>query len=162
MIQNSARRKPSAVFNSSSGTTIREAVNVQHFSIFSICEDGQHFSQHSYNVTINSHNGQMTLHTNSHASGSGAVWQEGRTILGAKSKLLYREIAVSETVQNRTCTYTPFCFRITYTMTSQNIDLSSWGTLYSRLKVEFCNFLMIMVYVTNWQWHNLVLPLAQL
>jgi hypothetical protein len=95
----------------------------------------------------------MALHTNSHTSDSGAVWQEGRrAILGAKSKLMYRETAVSETVQNRTCTYMLFCFRLTCTMTSLNIDLSSWGILYSRLKVEFCNFLvMTVVYVTNWQ-----------
>ena len=65
-IRNSAHRKPSAVFNSSSGATIAEAVNIQHISIFVICEDVRHFSQHSYNVTINSHNSQLTLHTDSH------------------------------------------------------------------------------------------------
>jgi hypothetical protein len=55
-IRNSARRKPSTVFfNSSSGTAIAEAVNVQHISIFGIFEDVRHLSQHSYNVTINSH-----------------------------------------------------------------------------------------------------------
>jgi hypothetical protein len=41
-----------------------------------MCDDVQHFSQHSYNVTINSHNGQMTLHTDSHASDGGAVGRE--------------------------------------------------------------------------------------
>jgi hypothetical protein len=73
-------------FNNSSGTTIAEAINIWHISIFAIHEDGQHFSQHFYNVIINSHNGQLTRHTYSHASDSGAVWQEGRTILGAKSQ----------------------------------------------------------------------------
>jgi hypothetical protein len=42
-------------------------------STFGICEDVRHFSQHSYNVTINSHNGQLTLHTNSHAGGKGNI-----------------------------------------------------------------------------------------
>jgi hypothetical protein len=54
-----------------------------------------HFSQHSYNVSINSHNSRLTSHTDSHASDSGAVWWEGRTILDAKYKLLYSEIALS-------------------------------------------------------------------
>jgi hypothetical protein len=40
-----------------------------------------------YSVTIKSHNGQLTLHIDSHASDSGAVRREGRTVLGAKSKL---------------------------------------------------------------------------
>jgi hypothetical protein len=47
-----------------------------------------HFAQHSYNVTINSRNGQLTLHTDSHASYSCAVRREWRKILGSKSKLL--------------------------------------------------------------------------
>jgi hypothetical protein len=80
-------------YNSSSGTTITEAVNAQRISIFGIREDVGHFSQHSYNVTTTSHNSQLTLNTNSQASDSGAVQQEGRTILGTKSKLLYSEIA---------------------------------------------------------------------
>jgi len=57
-----------AFFNSSSGTTITEAINIRHISIFGICEDVWHFSQHSNNVTINSHNSQLMLHTNSHDS----------------------------------------------------------------------------------------------
>jgi len=86
-IRNSAHRKPSTVFfNSSSGTTIAEALNIHHISIFGICEDVRHFSLHSNNVTINSHNSQLTLHTDSHASDSGTAWQEGRTILGAQAK----------------------------------------------------------------------------
>jgi hypothetical protein len=75
-------------FNSSNGTTITEAIIVQHVSIFGVCENVWHFSQHSYNVTINSHYGQLMLHTDSHASDSGTAWLEGRTILGTKSKLL--------------------------------------------------------------------------
>jgi len=86
-IRNSAHRKPSTVFlNSSSGTTIAEAINIHHISIFGICEDVRHFSQHSNNVTTNSHNSQLTLHTDSHASDSGAARWEGRTILGAQAK----------------------------------------------------------------------------
>jgi len=55
-------------FNSSSGTTVTEAINMYHINIFGICEDVRHFSQHSNNVTINSHNSQLTLHTDSHDS----------------------------------------------------------------------------------------------
>jgi len=57
-------------------------------SIFGICEDVRHFSQHSNNVTVNSHSSQLTLHTDSHASDSGAARREGRTILGAQAKPL--------------------------------------------------------------------------
>jgi hypothetical protein len=95
-------------------------------SIFGICEDVRHFSQHSYNVTINSHNGQLTLHTDSHASDSGAVRRDGWTILGAKSKLLYSEIALSRKPFEigHIHIYT-LLLRITDTMTSQNTDHSS-------------------------------------
>ncbi len=90
MNRNSTHRKPLTVFfNSNSGTTIAEAVNVQHSSIFGICEDVRYFAQLSYNVIINSHNGQLTLHTDLYASYIGAIRVEGRTITGAKSKLLY-------------------------------------------------------------------------
>jgi len=75
-----------AFFNSSSGTTIAEAINIHHISIFGICEDVRYFSQHSNNVTINSHNSQLTLHTDSHASDSGAARRERRTILGVQAK----------------------------------------------------------------------------
>jgi hypothetical protein len=68
---------PTVFLNSISGITIAEAVNVQHISKFDISEDVRLFSQHSYNVTTNSHNGQLALHTDSHASDSGAVWREG-------------------------------------------------------------------------------------
>ena len=62
-----------STINISCSTTIAEAINVRHISIFSICEDVQHFAQHSYSVTINSYNSQLTLHTNSLASYSGTV-----------------------------------------------------------------------------------------
>jgi hypothetical protein len=95
-IRNSAHRKPSTVlFNSSSGTTITEAVNVQHISIFGICDAVRHFSQHSYNIAVNSRNGQLTLHTDSHASDCGALRREERAITDAKSKLLYSETSLS-------------------------------------------------------------------
>jgi hypothetical protein len=74
---------------------------------------------------------QTEPHTDSHASYSGAVWRERRTILGAKFKLLYSEIALSWKpfgighMQIHT-----FLLRMTDTMTSQNIDISSWDTLY--------------------------------
>jgi hypothetical protein len=91
----------------------------------------RHFSQHSYNVTINSHNGQLTLHTDSHASDSDTVRREGRKLMGAKSKLLYSERALSQKPFGigRTCIYN-LLLRMTDTMTSQKNDLSSWGTLY--------------------------------
>ena len=118
-IRNSAHGKPSTVFfNSSSGTTIAEAVNVQNISIFGICKDVRHFAQHSYNVSINIHNGQLTLHTDSHASCSGAVRQEGRTLLGAKSELLYSEIARSQKLFGIGHMYIyTFLLRMTNTMT---------------------------------------------
>jgi hypothetical protein len=93
-IPNSAHRKPSTVFfNTSSGTTITEAVHIQHIGI---CENVRHFAQHYYDVTFTSHNGPLTHDADSHASDSGAVRWEERTTLGAKSnycivKYLYRE-----------------------------------------------------------------------
>jgi hypothetical protein len=108
--------------NSSSGTTIAEAANVQHISIFGIREGAQHFSQHFYNVTVNSHNGQLMLHTDSHASDSGAVWREGRIILGAKSKVLYSEIALCRAPFGIGHVYISiFLLRMTNTVTSPNI-----------------------------------------
>jgi hypothetical protein len=125
-IPNSAHRNPSKVFfNSCSDTTITEAKNIQHSSIFGIYEDVRHFSQHSYNITINSHNGQLTLHTDSHASDSGSVRREGRTILGAKSKLLCSEITLSRKPFGRGHMYIyNFVVGMADIMTSQNIDLS--------------------------------------
>jgi hypothetical protein len=45
-------------------------------------------SQHLFRVLDpeDEGNGKLMVHTDSHASDSGAVWREGRTILGAKSK----------------------------------------------------------------------------
>jgi hypothetical protein len=95
-IRKTAHSKPTTVlFNSSSGTAIAKAVNLQHIIIFGICEDVRHLAQHSYIVTINSHYSQLTLHTDSHVSYPGAVQRECGTILGAQSKLLYSELALS-------------------------------------------------------------------
>ena len=94
-VRNSTHRKPSMVFfHSSSSTNIAEALNVQHINTFGTCDDELHFAQHSY------------------ASYSGAVRREGRTILGAKSKLLYCEIALSRKsfgIGHMYCTYIHFC-----------------------------------------------------
>jgi len=65
-------------FNTSSGTTITEDVNIQHISLFGICEDVRHFAQHYY--------GQSQR---SHAWDSGAIQREERTLLHAKIKLLH-------------------------------------------------------------------------
>jgi hypothetical protein len=42
-------------------------------SIFGICEDVRNFSQESDNVSIHSHNGQLTLHTDSHAEAKDSI-----------------------------------------------------------------------------------------
>jgi hypothetical protein len=52
--------------------------SIEHISILGICEDMRHFLQHSYRVTINSHNGQLTHNTDSHAGGKDNM---GRQIL---------------------------------------------------------------------------------
>ena len=76
---------------------------------------------------VSTYNCQLTLHTDSHASYSGAVRQEWRTIFGAKFKLLYSEIALSRKPFRIGHTYIyTFSLRMTDTMTSQNIDISSW------------------------------------
>jgi hypothetical protein len=54
--------------------------NILRFRIWCIINCQQYSSQHSYSDTINSQNSQLTLHTDSHGSESGAVWQE-KTIL---------------------------------------------------------------------------------
>jgi hypothetical protein len=70
------------------------------------------------------------LHTNSHASDSGAVGREGRTILGAKSKLLYSEIVKSRKPFGIGHMYIyTFLLRMTDTVTSQNIETFPPGTL---------------------------------
>jgi hypothetical protein len=118
-------------FNSSSGTIIADAIIVQHISIYGVCEDVRHFSQHSYNFAITSYNSQLKLHTNSHASDNGAVRRDGRTILGAKSDLLCSEIALSWKPFGIGHMYMySFLLRMTDTITSQNFDLYSWDTLY--------------------------------
>jgi hypothetical protein len=118
-IRKSAHRKPTTVFfNSSSGTAMIEAVNVQHVSIFGTCEDVRHLAHPSYNVTINSHNSQSTLHTDSHASYTGTVQRGWRTILGAKPQFLYLYMYI-------------YSFLLKMTNISQNTDISSWDTLYN-------------------------------
>jgi hypothetical protein len=67
----------------------------RHINIFGICEDARHFSQHSYNVTINSHNGKLTLHTDSHARGKDNNGRQIETTAQWNS-------SNSETVRNRT------------------------------------------------------------
>ena len=142
--RNSAHRTPSTVFfNSSNGTTIAGAVNVQHISIFGICEDVRHFTQHYYNVTLTSHNGQLTLHTDSHSSDSGAVRREERKILGAKSKLQYSEIALSLQTFGIGHMYIYTLLIMTDTVTSQNIDLASWDTQ----DFNICTVNCIILYV---------------
>jgi hypothetical protein len=63
---------------------VRATYSEQYISIFGVCEDVQHFLKRSYNVIVNSHDGQLMLHTDSHASDSGAVRREGRTMMDAK------------------------------------------------------------------------------
>jgi hypothetical protein len=128
-IPNSMHRKPSVIlFNSSNGTSVSKAVNIQHISIFGLYEGVWYCSQHSY-FTINSHNGQLMLYTDSHASYSSAIQQEGRTVLGTKSKLPYSEIALPQKPfgMGHMYIYTFFFLRkMIDSMTFQNIDLSSW------------------------------------
>jgi hypothetical protein len=108
-IRNSAYREPSMVFfNSSSGSTIAVAVNVQHISIFGICEDVRHFSQHSYNVTINNHNDQLTLHTDWHASDSDSLRGREDNIGRQIQTTVQWNSYNSEKIQIRTRTYTVF------------------------------------------------------
>jgi hypothetical protein len=62
--------------STSSGTTIAEQATLQHINIFGICVGALHLTQHPYSVTVNSYNSKLTLHTESHASYSGAVRRE--------------------------------------------------------------------------------------
>ena len=81
-------------------------------------------------VTAIDHSSRLMLPTDSHASYSGSVWREWRTVLGAKSKLLYSEMALCRKPFGIGHTYMyTFLLRMTDTMTSQNIDISSWDTL---------------------------------
>jgi hypothetical protein len=118
-------------FNSGSGTTIAEAVYVQHISIFGICEDVQQVSQRSYNVTINSHNGQLRFMP-IHMLQTVVQYTGGKDNIGCQSKLLYSETALSQTPFGIGHMYmSNFLLRMIDTMTSQITDLSSWDTLYS-------------------------------
>jgi hypothetical protein len=81
-------------------------------------------SQHCYNVNISSRNGQLTLHTDSHTGLKDNIGCQIQTTVQWNS-------SISETVRNRTHVHIHFfLLRINDTMTSQNIDLSSWDTLY--------------------------------
>jgi hypothetical protein len=71
-------------------------------------------------LSLSNHNSQQTLHTDSHASDSGALRREGRKILRAK----YRK-----TFEIGLILIKLFFLRMTDTMTFLNIDLSSWDTL---------------------------------
>jgi hypothetical protein len=74
---------------------------------------------------------------------------EERVILGTKSKLLYSEIALSRKPFGigRMYIYT-FLFRMTDTMTSKNIDPSSWDILYKlELEMEITCSLRISICV---------------
>jgi hypothetical protein len=51
----------------------------ERVSMFGICEDVPYFSQNSYIVSMNSHNGQLTLHTDSHAAGKGNTGHQIQT-----------------------------------------------------------------------------------
>jgi hypothetical protein len=51
------------------------------YSIFGICENVRHFSQHSNNAAISSHNGQLTLHTDSHAGGKDNIGRQIQSIV---------------------------------------------------------------------------------
>jgi hypothetical protein len=84
------------------------------YSVFGICGD----IRHSYNVSINSHNGQLTLHTNSHAGGKDNI---GRQI--------------------HTTAQWNFWFRMTDTMTSQNTDLPPLDTYFALLWKYYSRFL---------------------
>jgi hypothetical protein len=122
--RNSAHRKSSTVhFNRSRDITIAKAVNVQHINIFGICEDVRSFSQHSYNVIINHHNGQLTLHTDSRGADSGAQY----SVREGKHWAPNPNYSISETVPNRTHVH---LYTLLLRTTFQNIDVSSWDVLY--------------------------------
>ena len=101
----------------------------------------RHFAQNSYSVKVHSHNGQLTLHTDSHASYSGAVRWEWRTILGAKSKLLYSGTTLSRKLYGIGHMHTyGFLLRITDAMTSQHINVSFWDILYIYIYIHTHTF----------------------
>jgi hypothetical protein len=53
--------------------------SIQHVSIFGICYDVRLLSQNFYSVTVNSHNGQLTLHTDPHAGGKDNIGRQIQT-----------------------------------------------------------------------------------
>jgi len=128
---NSAHRKPShsILQQQQWHNHLNSRKRTAHQHIRHLCRCATHFARHSYNLTINSRSGQLTLHTDLLASDSGAVRRKGRTILGAKSKVLYNEIAVSlkQFKIGHMFMYT-FLLRMTDNMTARNIELSSWDT----------------------------------
>ena len=81
---------------------------------------------------VSSYKRQLTLHTASDDSYSGAVRRKRRTILVAKSKLLYSEMVLSwkPFAIGHVYIYT-FLLRMTDTVISQNTDISFWDTLYT-------------------------------
>jgi hypothetical protein len=80
-------------------------------------------------LSMNNQNSQLTLHTDSHISDIGALRRGGKENIARQIQNTARQI--SETVRNRTHVHTNFFLRMTDTMTSQNIDPSSWDTLYT-------------------------------
>jgi hypothetical protein len=86
-------------------------------------------------LSMSNHNSQLTLHTDSHAPDIDALRWEGRKILRPKYRKPF-EIG-------HTFIYT-FFRRMTDTMISQNIDLSSWDILYIHA-VTCCSNLLFHV-----------------
>jgi hypothetical protein len=81
---------------------------------------------------VSTYKSQLTLHTNSRISDSGAMRPQRRTILGAKSELLCSKTTISRKSSGIGHMYIyAFFFRTTDTMTFQNIDIFSWDTLYN-------------------------------
>jgi hypothetical protein len=68
----------------------------------------------------------------SHTSDGGTAGREGRTLLGTQAKPLHSQMAVSgKPFLIGHMFILTFLLIMTNTMISQNIDLSSWDTLYS-------------------------------
>jgi hypothetical protein len=83
--------------------------------------------------------------TDSHASDSGGEGREGRTILGAQAKPLYSQMDLSMKPFGIGHMFLQrFLPRMTDTITSQNVDLSSWDTLYflrRKMFVQTCQII---------------------
>jgi hypothetical protein len=90
--------------------------------------------------------------TDSHASDSGAAGREGRAILGAQAKPLYSQMTLSRKPFGigHMFIYT-FLLRMTDTMTSHNIDPSSWDILYvhthTHTHTHTCMCVYIYIYI---------------